>query len=113
MNGQFCGIPLTVLTLHPQIIDYLVFEEKSCEDTITPAMRHCRMPYTNSFRGGRETSAWVRIHAFAQRWKKTFEKLETTLKNKCGFSNVIVKFCETFICPTCDQHEIKTGGISF
>jgi hypothetical protein len=42
------------------------------------------MSCTSSFRGGTETFAWVRIHAFAQEWKKMFEKIETTLKNKCA-----------------------------
>ena len=43
--------------LHHQIVTCLVFKEKSCEDTITPMVRHCRMPCASSYRGGRASFA--------------------------------------------------------
>jgi len=58
------------LTLHNQIVTRLVFKENSCEDTITPMMRHRRLPCTSSCREGRASFAWVRIYAFAQRWEE-------------------------------------------
>ena len=64
----------SVLTLHHQIVTCLVFKEKSYEDTITPMMRHRRLPCASSFREGRASFAWVRIYAFAQRWEEDIQK---------------------------------------
>jgi hypothetical protein len=41
-------------------------------------------------------------------------KIEAKLTNNYAFSNIAVKFCETFTCPTYKQHDIKkTGGFKF
>ena len=34
-------------------------------------------------------------------------KMEIRLKHNYAFSNIAVKFCETFTCPSCKQHEIS------
>jgi hypothetical protein len=39
--------------------------------------------------------------------RRLLTKMETTLKNNDAFSNIVVKVCKMFICPTCKEHEIK------
>lgn len=57
---------------------------------------------------------WVGTHAFVRRGeKRIYTKMVTTLKINSAFSNVVVKFCEIFTCPTCKQHEVTNGRLYF
>jgi hypothetical protein len=49
----------------------------------------------------------VGIHALVWGERRLLTKMETMLKNSYAFSNVVVKFCEIFTCPVCEEHEIK------
>jgi hypothetical protein len=50
---------------------------------------------------------WARIRAFGQRCKRLLKVMETILENDYAFSNIVVRFWETFRFEACKQHEIK------
>jgi hypothetical protein len=80
----------TVLLRPPYIPD--------CEDSITPVTRHCRMLSASGCSRGRATFGgclWMLLFIGE---KRQSTKMDTTLKNVCAFSNVVVKFCEIFMC---------------
>jgi len=80
----------TVLLRPPYIPD--------CKDSITPVTRLHRMPSASGCSGGTATfGGWVRMLLLKGEIRQS-TKIDTTLKNNCAFSNVVVKFYEIFVC---------------
>jgi hypothetical protein len=99
LDGQCCHTHPTTLNLHHDIIVCLVLCKKACKDIITPVMRHSKMLCTSGCRGGRATiSGWVFLLMF-RGGSILSARMDTTLKNNCALSNVVVKFCEISTCP--------------
>ena len=99
LDRQCCHIHLRVLTLRHLIITCLSFKkERACRGTITPMMRHHRMPWVSDYRGGRATFTEQEYMLLLEGWRREATKMEITLKNNCAFSNVVVKLCEILTC---------------
>jgi hypothetical protein len=62
-----------------------------------PITVHYRMPCKGE---GVTFTTWEYMFLF-KGGERQLTKVETTLKNNYGFSIVVVKYCEVFICPTC------------
>jgi hypothetical protein len=54
------------------------------------------------------TRSWSMVNG----GRRLLTKMETTLKNKCTFSNPVVKFWEAFTCLTGKQHEKEEVSLS-
>jgi hypothetical protein len=63
-------------------------------------MRHCRVPCASGCRGGRATFTGQEYVLLFKGGRRLSTNMETALKNVYAFSNIVVKLCEIFICPT-------------
>lgn len=98
LDRQCCHIHLRVLTLLRLIITCLNLWKRACRDTITPVMRHYRMPCVGGCRGGRATFTEQEYMLLLEGWRRLAMKMEITLKNNCAFSSAVVKFHTILTC---------------
>jgi len=81
--------------------------KKACEDSVTPIVRHCRMPRASDCRQRRAHFCQKGILLFFKGAKQLSWKMGTTLKNNYAFNNNACKFCKLFTCQIFKYHVIK------
>jgi hypothetical protein len=98
----------------PHIITFLLVWSFEKQPGRTPLCRYdtaeCHVPVAAEGGGKLYTRQECMLLSKGRRILLT--KMEIILKNNFAFSNVAVRFSETFVCLTCKQHEIKRGGIT-
>ena len=101
LDRQCCCNHPTVLSIHHQIITYLVLRKKGCGDTTTSLTKHySTLKKASGCRGGKGKLIQWEYMFLSESGRRILTKMETSLTNNYAFSKVVVKCCENFTCPT-------------